>query len=703
MKPAGLVLTIAVTALLAGTVARADAETPQAGGDSYQSGDYGRVRYQENGPSILRAQADQTGHAEDAATANSPIFPGDTVRDGSDQRTEIELADGTIVRLDQDTELDFDSLPQPGAQYQDNTVLKLKSGVIRISSSRGGGEFRVDTPASSVYLPDDADVRIEVDGSGETRVLSRRGVVEVAGEGGSVLVRSGLRSVAEPGAVPSDPVPFNTFSGDPFDRWVIARDDAYRAPDRYTGGRRVAEDDGDQGSYEAVPDEVRPYYRELSSYGRWVWAPPYGWVWYPSDVAPGWRPYNDGYWDYGPDGYFWVSYEPWGWAPYHFGRWNWIAGFGWGWIPGRVFGGAWVSWSFGPSFVGWCPLDFWGRPAFISVASVSFGFFDPGCWTFVEHAHFGARNVRPFAISAGRLGVALQTAAVVTRPPRISPSQLASSSVWRERAFREARDDRSFRVAPISRTGAPGTRFTDLEARAPRRGPSSPASGVRGGTGLAGRAPGGGIGSRPITPRLGPGGPGTSGGRSLPGAERGGSGARMTAPNREGGAAGSRSSGRREATTPGREGEYPRRYTRDPRAAAPAPSRGATPGQQEGRRDTRDRVRDMYQRFSQPRETRQRQEGRQYARPTVPSESRPPWGEPRRVEPRSSPPSYRPQAAPRYQPPRQQAPRFESSRQQAPRFESPRQQAPRFEPRSQPRSQQSAPSGGRGRNTRERK
>src|SRR6185503_20487468 len=55
----------------------------------------------------------------------------------------------------------------------------------------------------------------------------------------------------------------------------------------------------------------------------------------------------------------WVSDYDWGWAPFHYGRWVWIAGRGWSWIPGRRYAGAWVSWRVGEpglGYIGWGPL-----------------------------------------------------------------------------------------------------------------------------------------------------------------------------------------------------------------------------------------------------------------------------------------------------------------------------------------------------------
>src|SRR5262245_42576100 len=87
-------------------------------------GTYGRVRVAENGLSIQRANDEDD--AGGRAQRNSPVYPGDTVRTDPGQRVEIELAGGTVVRLDGDTELTFVSLPDPYAEVSDNTVLQLQ-------------------------------------------------------------------------------------------------------------------------------------------------------------------------------------------------------------------------------------------------------------------------------------------------------------------------------------------------------------------------------------------------------------------------------------------------------------------------------------------------------------------------------------------------------------------------------------------------
>ena len=101
------------------------------------------------------------------------------------------------------------------------------------------------------------------------------------------------------------------------------------------------------------------FYNNLSG-GNWIEAGDYGYGWQP-DVAvsdSNWRPYSDGYWAYTDVGWTWVSYEDFGWATYHYGRWARLADYGWVWFPGSDldWGPAWVSWRTGGDYVGWAPL-----------------------------------------------------------------------------------------------------------------------------------------------------------------------------------------------------------------------------------------------------------------------------------------------------------------------------------------------------------
>jgi hypothetical protein len=100
------------------------------------------------------------------------------------------------------------------------------------------------------------------------------------------------------------------------------------------------------------------FYDNLGDGGNWVEVSDYGYCWQPSVAVSNtsWRPYSDGYWAYTDVGWTWVSYEDFGWATYHYGRWIRLRGRGWVWVPGRDWGPAWVSWRTGGDYVGWAPL-----------------------------------------------------------------------------------------------------------------------------------------------------------------------------------------------------------------------------------------------------------------------------------------------------------------------------------------------------------
>ncbi len=568
----------------------AQSEDPDGYGDGYQSGAYGRIRSADAGATIARADGERD--EGDRASVNAPLFPGDAVRTDGRQRVEVQLAGGTIVRIDRAGDVTFQSLPNPSGKYEDNTVIVLNEGAIRVASRLGDKEeFRIDTRSASVYLLGKGEFRIETDDRGGTRVSSLRGVAEVVSNDASVLVRGGTQTSTSVGSVPGDPRPYSTFASDGFDRWCESREDAYRDHDTYDAG------DDERRS---VPDEVRPYYGELSAHGRWVVDSNYGTVWYPTGVASGWRPYSDGYWSYGPSGYFWVSYEPWGWAPYHYGNWQWVGLRGWCWVPGRVFAGAWVSWSWGPLYVGWAPLDFWGRPAWMG-GPYRGGYYDPGCWTFLSHTNLHVTNVHRYAVPIGTVADDLRHATVVSRAPRVDPRYRAGSKEWRERALRQVSDDRAAHMRPTEAGRHPERRLSDVQNHMMKRSPRAP----QGTTATPGS------GHLTVDPR-------------------------------------------------------PRRILEDPRGG----------DKRQARPDTRDDVRELYQRMSRPRETRGQDAAsprdrapsqRAEPRRETPSASR---RDDSRVQPRRETPSASRPDAPRSQP------RVEASRSPSPRSQSPRSQAP---------------------------
>ena len=100
------------------------------------------------------------------------------------------------------------------------------------------------------------------------------------------------------------------------------------------------------------------FYDNLSDQGNWIEVADYGYCFQPNVAVSSsdWRPYADGYWAYTDSGWTWVSYEDFGWATYHYGRWANLDSYGWVWVPGYEWGPAWVSWRTGGDYVGWAPL-----------------------------------------------------------------------------------------------------------------------------------------------------------------------------------------------------------------------------------------------------------------------------------------------------------------------------------------------------------
>ena len=157
-------------------------------------------------------------------------------------------------------------------------------------------------------------------------------------------------------------------------------------------------DDGsDQGYADPGYDNQGPvdqsvFYDQLSPYGRWIQRGSYGWVWEPTRVQVGWRPYTQGHWADTDYGWTWVSSEPWGWATYHYGRWTLDSEYGWLWVPGSEWGPAWVSFQEGGGYVGWAPLP----PAvgFSAGIGIQIGGFslsagiDPYAYSFVPERSF---------------------------------------------------------------------------------------------------------------------------------------------------------------------------------------------------------------------------------------------------------------------------------------------------------------------------
>jgi hypothetical protein len=143
---------------------------------------------------------------------------------------------------------------------------------------------------------------------------------------------------------------------------------------------------------------------DLDAYGVWVESGEFGAAWKPK-APTGWAPFRNGKWRwYDGLGYTWISDDAWGWLPYHYGRWMQQEGAGWIWAPGAsaVFKPGDVYWLKSAKLVGWgalAPGENWmppDRPRLYANANTTYASYAPESLE-IDPAGFAARPREPLA------------------------------------------------------------------------------------------------------------------------------------------------------------------------------------------------------------------------------------------------------------------------------------------------------------------
>ncbi len=146
------------------------------------------------------------------------------------------------------------------------------------------------------------------------------------------------------------------------------------------------------------------FYESLSPFGEWIEIDYDLYVWKPYNVNRRWKPYSNGRWYWTNDGWYWDSYEPYGWAVYHYGRWFYDDYYGWLWMPDNVWGPAWVEWRHDDFYIGWAPLPpyahFRGGSGIHFSISWNSGY---TYWNFVSYNHFSSPKVHYYFIPQKRV------------------------------------------------------------------------------------------------------------------------------------------------------------------------------------------------------------------------------------------------------------------------------------------------------------
>lgn len=256
------------------------------------------------------------------AVANMPIQQGFAIGTNNG-RAEVEFESGATLWIAENSLVQFTELAlSDGGRIN---KLTLSQGTASFDAHvHQGDTFQISSPNFTVMIPKRAKMRIEASrDAGSLNVFD--GTASVDSSAGSQTIASGQTfSAGTPAATANGNAPAITPNPkrDSWDQWVNSRDAA------------IASNSNQTAQYTNSPVDYG--FSDLSSYGSWLSCPGYGFGWQPFGMAAGFTPFYNGYWDmYSGLGWTWVSFEPWGWMPYHFGGWNYASGCGgWTWFPG---------------------------------------------------------------------------------------------------------------------------------------------------------------------------------------------------------------------------------------------------------------------------------------------------------------------------------------------------------------------------------
>lgn len=354
------------------------------------------------------------------ASINTPLDEGDAVWCPDGSRVEIQLPDGSMLRMDDGSQLDL-------IANEDGFVhVHLASGrlYLRTAQTIEKDSLQIDADDTSVLPASRTRLRLDMLLNSQEDVAIFKGSAYVEGNGSRTRVRAGELIALEEGH--NEIMPLNP--SDDWEDWNMDRDRQQ--------SRSAAIDSN-------LPDELRSHAADLDANGTWVQVPEYGSVWRPNVlVSADWAPYREGRWIWKNGDYVWISYERWGWVPYHYGRWAVVTGFGWCWVPparGDIYWGpGYVGWYSTGSHVGWTPLapgeTFYGKRYYgrhsavvtsvrVNPSSIEYrNRHKPGGLTIVQHNDF-------------------QRGRIIVQPPSRSPSVSVSVSIGAPqiRPLRESR------------------------------------------------------------------------------------------------------------------------------------------------------------------------------------------------------------------------------------------------------------------------
>jgi len=282
------------------------------------------------------------------ARRNLPLRELSWLRTESSARVEVELDDGSILRLGPDSLAELSDYTRLSTG-QRITLISLDHGLAYFTGAAEGKDaLVVAVPGAQATVRQGARLRLEARDPW-SQIAAADGVARFSSPTAEFDLNAGQIVKLDP----AHPARFFLNREIPplaTDRWCDERDKVLLST---TSAAHVP------GLHYGLAD--------LDAYGVWIQSGDFGAVWKPK-VPAGWAPFRNGKWLwYDGLGYTWVGDDPWGWLPYHYGRWMQQEGTGWIWAPGEsiVFKPGDVYWLKSAKLVGWgalAPGENWKAP-----------------------------------------------------------------------------------------------------------------------------------------------------------------------------------------------------------------------------------------------------------------------------------------------------------------------------------------------------
>lgn len=189
------------------------------------------------------------------ASINMPLRDSDRLWVPESGRSELQLRDGTYMRLDENSSLEILTIGDDSFQF----YLTTGHAYVNFRGLRDS-LLQMDTPVSSIRAYDRSKFKIDVSPDGFTDISVFKGTVYAESRNGKTRVSAGKTlSVGEDFFADLSPLG----SSDEWERWNRGRD------------RQL-----DEGRYsnKYLPDELDAYSYDFDKNGRWVYTTDYGYV-----------------------------------------------------------------------------------------------------------------------------------------------------------------------------------------------------------------------------------------------------------------------------------------------------------------------------------------------------------------------------------------------------------------------------------------